>query len=277
MIIQSIHLFQALIFPKLAHSKATLAAYIPALDEEVKFRTRKTILILPGGGYEFCSEREGEPIAQYFLAKGYNAYVLEYSTTRKGESRFPIQLLEAMAALKYIKDHAQESYGDANDIHVIGFSAGGHLAGSLAFLGNTPAYKKLLGIDASTDLSIKSLILGYPVISAMIPTHQRSFANIESTEYPKEMLSLERYVTDKAPPMFVFATSDDNAVPIVNSLTLCNAYAALQKPFELHIYEKGPHGFSLANDIVYEPLFAKTLEKNIPHWIDLAHDFIQRQ
>ena len=278
MIIKKIPLFQALKFEGLAKSEAVLTAYIPALDDEILFRKRKSILILPGGGYEYCSKREGEPIAQYFLSKGFNAYVLEYSTTRSGGNhRFPIQLLEAMASLYLIKQNAPEEFGDTEAVSVIGFSAGGHLAGSLAFLGNTTEYKKLLGVPEESDLSLRSLVLGYPVITTQGPTHLGSFANLESKDYPRSELCLERYVTKDAPPMFVFATSDDHAVPINNTLTICQKYTELKKTFELHIYEKGPHGFSLANEIVYEDVCAQSIEKNIPHWIDLALDFIARQ
>ncbi len=278
MIIKKTPLFQALGFAGLAGSNAILTSYIAELDTEILFRKRKSILILPGGGYDYCSKREGEPVAQYFLSKGYNAYVLEYSTAQHSKNtRFPIQLLEAMAALHFIKQNVQDDFGDATDVSVIGFSAGGHLAGSLAFMGNLEKFKKLLGIPTESDLSLKALVLGYPVVSALVPTHGGSFNNLESKDYPRSELSLERYITKDAPPLFVFASSDDNTVPIQNTFVLCEAYTALKKPFELHIYEKGPHGFSLANDLVYEDARAQAIEKNIPHWIDLANDFIKRQ
>ncbi len=278
MIIKKTSLFQALGFAELANSNAVLTSYITELDTEILFRKRESILILPGGGYDYCSKREGEPVAQYFLSKGYNAHVLEYSTAQHSKNtRFPIQLLEAMAALQFIKQSAQEDFSDEKEVSVIGFSAGGHLAGSLAFMGNLGKFKKLLGIPMESDLSVKALVLGYPVVSALVPTHGGSFANLESKEYPRSELSLERYITKDAPAMFIFASSDDNTVPIQNTLVLCEAYTALKKPFELHIYEKGPHGFSLANERVYEDVRAQIIDKNIPHWIDLANDFITRQ
>ena len=92
---------------------------------------RKAMLVIPGGGYGcICSDREGEPIAQAFIAKGYNAFILHYSVG--GRRAFPAQLIEASMAIKHIRDNA-ENYGiDPKNVFVVGFSAGGHLAGCLA-------------------------------------------------------------------------------------------------------------------------------------------------
>lgn len=277
MLVKTIVLKDALHFPGLDKSLATLTSYVYELDDEIPFKFRKSILVCPGGGYSFCSKREAEPIALFFVSRGYNAYVLDYSTTNRSKNRFPVQLLEAMAGLYYIKSHASEDYGNAADVHVIGFSAGGHLAGSLAFMGNEPKYKKLLGIEATYDLKIKSVILGYPVTSAEGPTHLESFQNIVTKDADEKALSLEHHVTKDAPALFVFSTSDDNCVPIRNSLVLSQKYADLGKEFELHIYQKGPHGLSLGNEVVYGPEQAREIDKTVLGWADLAEAFIRRQ
>lgn len=266
------------VFPELAleDSAATLTSYIGDLNREIPQTIRPSVLIIPGGGYDFCSQREGEPVALYFLAQGFNAYVLEYSTQGKVNRRFPSQLFEAMSALKFIKRTCKEHAGSESSIHVIGFSAGGHLAGTLAFMGNLPKYKTLLGVEKE-DLSLASASLIYPVVSTLVNTHARSFENIESSAYPKEELGLEKYVDANSPSLFMAASSNDDAVPIANSLLLAHTYAQLKKPFELHIYEKAPHGFSLANELVFSREIVLSLDPNIQDWISLCAAFMRRQ
>ena len=93
---------------------------------------RKAILVIPGGGYNFVSDREGEVVAQAFMPYGYNAFVLNYSVASESEDLFPRQLIQASKAMKYIKDNADEFDIDPDKVFVVGFSAGGHLTGSLA-------------------------------------------------------------------------------------------------------------------------------------------------
>lgn len=272
----TIKLFDVLHFEGLKDSEATLTSYIASKNIEMPRSDRPSILILPGGGYEYCSQREGEPIALYFLSKGMNAFVLEYSTRKTTKHRFPMQLLEAMAALIYIKKTAKEHDGNDKKVHVIGFSAGGHLAASLGFLGQKDIFKAKLGVDKHTDLSIASLILGYPVISMNVETHRSSFENIHTEQFGMDYLSLESHVTKDAPPLFIFSTSDDAAVPIKNSLCLLEKYADFKIPFETHIYEKGFHGFSLANELVSPKEVIDHIQKNIPTWVEDASYFISR-
>ena len=116
---------------------AWMDAYIA---DAVSGFTRRALLVIPGGGYwDVCSEREGEPIAMAFLPHGYNAFVLHYTVGRK--KPFPTQLLEAAEAISLIKARAAE-YGHGEDeVFVVGFSAGGHLAATTAVHWRHPAIK----------------------------------------------------------------------------------------------------------------------------------------
>ena len=114
-----------------------LELYLP---DDIYGRKKDSILVIPGGGYScVCSDREGEPVALAFAAKGFNAFVLHYSVGEK--ALFPRPLIEASMAIKYIKDNAEKHCGDPERVFVTGFSAGGHLCVckhrySLAFKGD---------------------------------------------------------------------------------------------------------------------------------------------
>ncbi|MCR1942993.1 alpha/beta hydrolase [Enterococcus gallinarum] len=183
---------------------------------------RPFILVIPGGGYSFCSEREAEPIALNFLAQGYHAGVLRYHV---GEFRsFDASLQDAQEALAKITELSAGAWPsiDAKKIAVIGFSAGGHLAAALSTL---------------SERKPSLCILGYPAIL-------QSFAKVMQIKAP----SLETCVTPETPPTFVFSTFEDNVVPIENSLLYLRALEENDVPFETHLFQKGKHGLSLATE-----------------------------
>ena len=212
---------------------------------------RPAVVIFPGGGYEFVSDPEGEPVALAYAAEGFHAFVLTYSVGEKGV--FPIPQREAFAAIALIRRHAREWGVDEGKIAVAGFSAGGHLAASCGVYWkdervNPEADKRACRPDA--------LVLGYPCITA----GEYAYPGINTvhgkgTAFP-ELLSLETHVDGNTPPAFVCHTSDDTCVPAINSLLFCTALARANVAYELHIYKEGPHGMSLANGAVSSPLLA---------------------
>ncbi|KRL41815.1 xylan esterase [Liquorilactobacillus nagelii DSM 13675] len=200
-------------------SVAELTVYL--LDQSVEMQSateRPGVLIFPGGAYQTCSDREAEPIATAFLAEGYQAFVLRY-TVGTGTD-FSQALNDAQEALKLIKDHSKQWHLLADKIVACGFSAGGHLAAMLATTG---------------ELRPNALVLGYPCVLAEMG---------ETLNYP--IPSVEQAVDQKTPPTFIFASRDDEIVPIKNSLALVHALERAQVAFELHIYAHGRHGLSLA-------------------------------
>ena len=110
-------------------TKCELSCYVYEYSNEIGRKNRPAIVIFPGGGYDFCSDREAEPVALKFAGAGFNAFVLRYSTSKK---RFPTQLLEALTALKYVRENAERFDTNPDRIYVCGFSAGGHLAASVS-------------------------------------------------------------------------------------------------------------------------------------------------
>lgn len=197
----------------------TLTCYRLDSSEELQnAAVRPAILIFPGGGYHFCSDREAEPIAMAYLAEGYHAFILRYSV---GEhSTWPNPLTDAQQALHMIRGNA-EAWGVAPDkVAVIGFSAGGHLAGAIGLL---------------SEEKPNAMILGYAVtLKKLIDYLDASIPGLEGTAAPD------------TPPAFLFATANDPVVPAANSLRLASDLDAQDVPFECHIFQDGAHGLSLA-------------------------------
>jgi acetyl esterase/lipase len=214
---------------------------------------RKAILVVPGGGYSFCSDREGEPIALTYVTAGFNAFVLTYSVSSKGDVRWPIPLIDASSAMKFIRDHAEEFHIDPDYVFVVGFSAGGHLAASLGTLWDNDEIEAFLNMEKGYNKPT-GMILSYPVISGLEYAHRGSFDNIlgerKDDEEARRELSLELRVDEKTVPAFIWTTATDTVVPPQNSIMFAQSLAEKGIPFEMHVYPKGGHGSSLANPIV---------------------------
>lgn len=255
---------------------AKLTTYIPNVAEQkCMSRIRPAVLILPGGGYEHLSPREGEPVAIKFLTQGMCAFVLEYSVA---PARFPQALCEAAMAIKYIRENAQEWYIDPNKIAICGFSAGGHLAASLGVFWNAEWLNDYINI-ARNMIKPNLMILSYPVITSGEFAHQGSIANLLGDTNNKELvarISLEKQVTKDVPPTFLWHTYEDRSVPVKNSMLFANALLEMDIPLEMHIYRRGGHGLSLGNFMVNDHLEYGT-EHMSSDWIDKAIRFIYEE
>ena len=213
---------------------------------------KDSVLIFPGGGYSALStEREGVAIAKAYYERGLNAFVFHYSVG--AEYKYPDHLIDASFAITYVKAHAEEFGIDPKRIFTVGFSAGGHLSGSMAILHKDPDVLSALGIEKGDNKPCGS-VLCYPVVSAKVPTHQGSFVMLagkpfeQITDAEKEKLSLEANVDDDSAPVFIWHTSEDPAVPMIGSLRLTEAYHSIGRAVSLHVYPYGPHGIALANE-----------------------------
>lgn len=215
---------------------------------------RDALLVIPGGGYsKVCTDREGEPIALEFFARGYNAFVLGYRVGKEGDV-FPKQLIDASVAMAYIKDHAEELSINPKRVFAVGFSAGGHLCGSIATMFDYPEVKVALG-EGCMKARPTGAILSYPVTVMTGKTHINSFKNLLGrpsgvfTEDEINRYSLDRTVTKNSSPMFVWHTAEDDIVPPEGSLRLGLSLINAGVPFRLSMFPYGPHGVALANDI----------------------------
>lgn len=252
----------------------TLTSYIA---NPIEGHTPNAILVIPGGGYSnVCTDREGEPIALAFVAKGYNAFVLHYSVGKK--AKFPAPLVDASLAVAYIKRHSEEFNINPDRVFVTGFSAGGHLTAMIGTMWNHEA------VYANTDIRYgENKPCGcmpiYPVITASEgECHLGSFINLTGNLTPSkeelEYFSLENRVSDETVPMYIVSTASDPLVPVQSSLYLATALSKNNIPFELHIYPYGPHGLALGNEITSNGN-PEVINERYSRWIDDACEWVK--
>ena len=260
---------------KLKNSEAIISAYIPENSEEINInKKRETIIICPGGGYEFTSDREAEPIALKFVAQVFNAVVIRYSIA---PVRYPTALLELAETVRYVREKEKEWNVDTEKVIVCGFSAGGHLAGSLGVLWNNEIIEKYLDIK-NEEVKPNAMILCYPVISSGEFAHKGSFDSLlgeKEAEISRENLSLEKLVSIETPKTFLWHTFDDGTVPVQNSLLFSNALASNKVQFELHIYPSGVHGLGLCEEITAMNGRSEHINSHIASWFNLACQWIK--
>ena len=254
---------------------AVLDCYTNMHTEEMGRRRRRALLICPGGGYDWCSEREAEPIAFRFLAYNFNCFVLRYSCVKK---RFPTAALEAAAAMKYIRDNAERFDIDPDKIIVAGFSAGGHLAGCLSNFWNSDILTKPLGCTPE-DIKPNGSILAYPVLTSDKKyTHEGTILNAlggeDNDDALREQICLENRVGYQTPPTFLWHCADDGCVPVENSLFYMRALSENHIPFECHIYPSGGHGLSTCD--ITAMTWEGQLQPVAAGWMQLAIDWALR-
>lgn len=222
-----------------------LTVYLPS--EELK--TGQAVIICPGGGYGTLSvPKEGHRIARFLSSHGHAAAVLE---NRYAPYRHPAPLIDAQRAIRTLRHHAGEWQIDPEQIGIMGFSAGGHLAGSATTLPTVDAGLVHDRIDAQSSRP-DFAILVYPVISlthhcAHIGSRDNLLGDKAESDIAQE-LSLENTVTGQTPPTLLIHTNEDDAVPPDHSVLFYQALRQHSVPTELHIYEKGEHGIGLADN-----------------------------
>ena len=266
-------------FPVLGEAgrDATLTAYLPDNLSEMNRENelRPCLLICPGGGYEFCSQRESEPIALHFLTEGFNVFILNYSTA---PHRYPAQLCEVAASMELLYQHADAWHCDTARIAIMGFSAGGHLA---AHYSNAYSCAEVRAVFPNSH-PVSAAILCYPVITADSAwAHMGSFDALtgksERTADEIQKFSCDRLVSAKTPPTFLWHTAVDATVPVMNSLLYAQALAAHHVPFELHIYPQGGHGLSTCDrqtldEVLSEYEYDRTWLACAKHWLHCIFD-----
>jgi acetyl esterase/lipase len=223
--------------------KPTLTAYLPGANP-----TKTAVIIAPGGGYQHLSMvKEGSDVANWLNAHGVAAFVLKYRLGMKYHN--PIELGDAQRAIRMVRAQAAE-YGVAGDhIGMWGFSAGGHLAataGTLFDAGNASAAEAIDKASSRPDF----LVLAYPVITMETPyVHGGSKKYLLGDDLAPgevEAMSAELHVTAQTPPTFLFATTDDGTVPVMNSVLFYSALVKAKVPVEMHLFQHGAHGAGLA-------------------------------
>lgn len=215
---------------------------------------RGTVIICPGGGYEWLSPREAKPVAAAFEAGGWNPAILYYTV---GQNLGTLPLMQLGEAVDLVRER-----GGDGPVVVCGFSAGGHLAASLGVHWRKIGFPKPDG-----------LILCYPVITAGKYRHEGSIRNLAGEGDPS-FFGLEHHVTADMPPAFLWHTVTDPTVPVQNSLLMAEAMVSAGLACELIIYPRGVHGLSLATPEVEEPQKGRLADEHIAGWFPQCLDWL---
>ena len=218
------------------YPEATLEGYL--LDCEITLGTevnRPAVLVCPGGGYVYCSPREAEPVALRYAAKGFHAFILRYSVGKDAADFAPLK--EVSWAIGHIRENAEAWHIDPQKIAVCGFSAGGHLALASGLLGENKPNAMILGYPAVN-------IPNYPGVNFML---QLLTGRKDVTDADAAYFSLENHITRQSPPVFMAATAEDMLTGF-GALPVAKKYSDLGMPYELHVFQHGPHGYSVADE-----------------------------
>jgi len=206
------------------------------------------IIVCPGGGYSHLADHEGGPVAEWLNSIGVTAFVLKYRHGPRYHHPAPLQ--DAARAMRLVRSRAAEWHLDTKRIGILGFSAGGHLASTIGthFDAGTPDAADVIERESSKP---NVMVLIYPVITMGDLTHAGAKKQLLGDKPTAEMVTLlsnEEQVTKETPPTFLVHTANDAAVPVENSLRFAAALRKNAVPFELHVYERGRHGFGLGKD-----------------------------
>lgn len=268
-------MYERILIPSSDGYELPLDVYCPHVSVEIDPDIqRPAVVICPGGGYAWLSEREGEPIALAFTALGFNAFVVWY---RIAPNRYPRPQQDVASAVAWVRAHAAETHTDPNRVAVMGFSAGGHCAGSLGVWWPKAELWAEMGLTPE-QVKPNAMVLCYPVISGGPKAHRGSFECLTGS---KDMslhtqYSLDTSVTEQTPPTFLWHTWTDTCVPVENTLLMAAALRAHNVPAAVHIFPQGEHGASLASPITSG---VKSPALNLPDcaaWPQMAAEFLEK-
>jgi len=238
--------------------------YFRVANDQIK---RPCIIICPGGGYGIlAATHEGTDVAAYFNTIGINAIVLKYripnSAHQVNKSIAPLQ--DAQQAIYLARTNASEWGIDANKMGIMGFSAGGHLASTLA------THYEDIKVANQENISYRPnfQILIYPVISFNSYGHMGSRNNLIGPVILEDQVhyfSNEEHINKNTPPAFLVHAKDDQSVVVENAINYYKQLQENQVPSELYLFEKGGHGFGMKNktsDVYWPELMKQWLLKN---------------
>lgn len=286
-------LHQRVMVPSSLGHSVPMDIYVPQPEACAK-SPRPAVVICPGGGYRFCSEREAEPVALRFLELGFNAFVVWYRVhlfegvdplphtddswyKASSDHRFPMPQQDAAACIACVRAHAEEWNTHPDQIAIMGFSAGGHLAASVAGLWHHADLWAEMNLRPE-DVRPNAAVLSYPVIVADRDAHRGSFEHLSGGDKNVEnhqQYSILNWVTENYPPTFLWHTFTDGSVPVQNSIRMAHALADQGVLSELHIFPEGVHGLSLANELTMRPGAPELIVPECQCWPELAARFLK--
>ena len=255
---------------------AKLAAWLHTENSEMTddlCKNRPAVIICPGGAYIYTSARESDPVAQEFFAMGAQVFILNYSVEEKAADKRPLE--ELARTVMMVRKNAAQWWVDPRKIVTIGFSAGGHLAGSLGVHWDDPEIAERCDVADAKLLRPDGMILCYPVLSMIDGvTHQITKKTImANTKEEENYWSLETQVKDTTPPTFIWHTMEDADVPVENSLLFVSALRRNGVSCEAHFFPRGEHGRSVCTREVstYDPVVRQWVSL-CGKWLDTLFD-----
>lgn len=284
----------------------TLTTYV--LDDSAEMlmgKKRPAVIICPGGAYLTLSDREAEPVAIAFARMGYHAFVLRYSVALKpGDNGFaydlkslepnpekmhPQPMRDIALAFKCLNEHADEWLVDTSKIAICGFSAGAHNCAMYSTHWAKPVITDYVNIDKEA-LRPAACILGYPLTNYVYMRENSSkdpgsfaFFDGSNTQFmgrdwdsheKLEDASPALLVDENTPPTYIWATSKDGLVPVTHSILYAGALAEAKIPFELHIFQDGDHGLSVADMSAAQ---AKSqIKPDVLKWVELCGTWLEK-
>ncbi len=286
----------------------TLTTYV--LDdspETVNGTRRPAVIVCPGGAYLSCSDREGEPIALAFANMGYHAFVLRYGVYTEGVPGMfmpepgtplvakphcvhPEPSRDIARAMLFIRENAEEWLVDVDRIAVCGFSAGAHNCAMYATNWHKPILSGFFGKE-NGELRPAACILGYtlsdyvymkgtlgddPMAAGLFAASNVALLGTpEADDALLEEVSPARNVTENTPPTFLWATSEDTLVPVQHTLLMAKALADGHIPFEVHVFENGPHGLSTATQSAAGAL--SQVRPDVAAWLPMCDTWLKKR
>ena len=206
------------------------------------------IVICPGGGYGIlATDHEGHQVAKWLARQGITGVVLRYRHSPK--YKHPVPMEDAQRAMRHVRHNAKQYGVDPGRVGILGFSAGGHLASTVAThfdRGQPDAEDAIDRQSCRPDFAV----LCYPVVNLIEDwAHKGSARNLLGPNPDPELLKSlcnDTQVTKDTPPTFIFHTAEDRGVPVENAIAFFSALRKAGVPSEMHIYQDGPHGVGLS-------------------------------
>lgn len=272
--IENVDLYSYFKINKSENADGRLTCYVH--EEDPTFNgtmIRPAMIVLAGGAYTHVSPRETEPIALKYFAEGFNCFVLNYSVRPVS---FPVQLIEGCGAVIYLKENAEKLRIHKDKVCLIGFSAGGHLASCIATMSEDEIIKEVFK-ERSKLAKPDACIYAYSVFSSQFSNASSVKILCNNDEELIKYCSTDERVKKDTPPAFFWATVSDKSVTVLNTLLMATAYKKNEVPFEMHLFENGCHGLSIATTETaiagQENLYCID---DVAKWFEMSLNFLRR-
>lgn len=270
--------FETIELPRQPYGKKTptMTLYLQDNIPVQAGRLRPAVIICPGGGYQRCSEREAEPIALAFLARGYQAFVVDYTVldhaeAARGTALLPYPLYDLAHAVATVRAHAEEWSVDEDRIALVGFSAGAHLCAAYSAVSRRLSFP-FEADCAMRDISVAAQVLCYPVIDFSLGWPDDEVI-ARALCVDGELDAVQNLVDRDTPRTFIWHTAADAFVPPANTFAYAEALDRAGVDFDCHVFHRGRHGLSLATEQTGAD--EAHLDEHVARWIDLAVEWLE--